>query len=382
MQEFKGKQTFVIGGRHTKCAAVRYIEFMGDKIFRDCGMYVKWPSTGVFLPGDWKDEKFLFPLICAGTKDNQILQLPMTFVDRCLSARRLFTFMFPKLEDYTNANQERKSNFGRQIQVSLGVAHQTSGSFRSLVAVDEAVWPLFLSILNNDYIKAEEVEKARKAKKSYKPKKGAAAQSNAPLNHFIGLPTNVVVPLLQKVTTGQLPLKTAQLEALHLKCYFKLVTAFESAANYGKDKNHPDYISYSTFRENFPLLAESFEGTEITRFSIKNRTPMDDNMFQLAVEQLLQAAEMGEAKQEPRMADTLRGLLNPSVADVSEKVVHIETTQGQLLALNCQTEDVVNYFKSSVRLKIGMILSIFWMFVYIAEFQCNFIKLRWNSAMF
>ncbi len=54
---------------------------------------------------------------------------------------------------------------------------QTAGSFRSLVSVHKGVWNLFLIILLNDFVKAEEIEKARNTGKPYTHRKGTPLQS-------------------------------------------------------------------------------------------------------------------------------------------------------------------------------------------------------------
>lgn len=351
-----------IAGLHTKKAAVKFIEEKTleyiNKYHRD---YLMWPTKAIFLPRSWKDDEFLYALIALGSMDNESLQLQVSFIDRACKARSIFQNMFKNEIEYKQATQEQKNEFGQRLEMTLVLPAQTAGSFRALVSVNESVWNLFLMIILNDYIKAEEVEKARLANRPYKPRKTAPLQSGATLVPFLGLPTPTIVALLDAVTTGKMSLNAAKNEAILIKSYQKLVSGFERIANIGIDKSDKKYVTYNEFRLNHPKLAQALEATELKRFSMTGRSGVDENAFQAAVKRVLAAANIIQGGHDGKV-ETLKDLLNSAAErQLEEKVTLINTSQSSIMCINCKTEDLPSYFKIQARLKVGMIY-IFYIF--------------------
>lgn len=354
-----------IAGLHTKKAAVKFINYYGVEIIKSrYPDYLRWPTKAIFLPRSWKDDDFLYALIAVGTMDNEPLQLQVSYLDRAMKARSIFMNMFKDEVEYKNASPEVKSAFGKRLEMTLCLPSQTAGSFRSLVSVSSQVWTLFLIILLNDYVKAEEVEKARVSGKRYKHRKGQPLQSGSCLNSFIGLPNSIIVDFLDRVSNGKMSLSAARADALAIKAYNRLVVAFEQFANVGIPQGHEKYITYREFANNHPKLAQTLEGSELKRFMIAGRTGVDDNAFQSAVSRVLVAANLAKGvATETKGPNSLRELLNTAAeAQLEEKVVIVNTTQSSILCINCKTEDFASYFKLTVKLKIGTLLSIFVIF--------------------
>lgn len=346
-----------IAGLHTKKAACKFIEYKTLEViqqyFRD---YLLWPCKAIFLPRSWKDDEFLYALIALGSMDNESLQLQVSFLDKAMKARTIFTTMFKNEVEYKKATSEEKNAFGQRLEMTLIIPAQTAGSFRSLVSVNESVWTLFLCILLNDYVKAEEVEKARLHNRPYKPRKGIPMQSGASLVPFLGLPSTTVIALLERVTTGKMTLTAAKNEAILIKAYQKLVIGFERVANIGIDKKDQRYITYSEFRLNHPKLAQALEATELKRFSMTGRSGVDENAFQAAVSRVLAAANIIQHGQDSQLGGSLKDLLNSTAENqLEEKVVLITAPQSSILCINCKTEDLASYFKLTARLKVGTI---------------------------
>ncbi len=169
-----------IAGLHTKKGAVKYIEYKTLDVIKQYHRdYLAWPCKAIFLPKSWKDDEFLYSLIALVSMDNETLQLQVSFLDKAVKARTIFTNMFKDELEYKKATTEQKNAFGQRLEMTLIIPAQTAGSFRSLVSVNESVWSLFLIVLLNDYIRAEEVEKARVANRPYKHRKGVPMQSGA-----------------------------------------------------------------------------------------------------------------------------------------------------------------------------------------------------------
>lgn len=347
-----------IAGLHTKKAACRFIDIHTLDVVRlEYRDYLEWPTKAIFLPKSWKDDDFLYALIALGSMDNEILQLQVSFLDRAVKARSIFCNMFADEVVYKNATPAQKTEFGKRLEMTLILNPQTAGSFRSLVSVNVEVWNLFLCILLNDYVKIEEIEKARNSKKPYKHRKGTPLQSSAALLPFLGLPTNTIILLLDMVTTGKISLTAAKNEAIMIKAYQKLVSGFEKIANVGIKKDDINYLTYKEFTLNYPKLAKSLEGTELKRFSITSRSGVDENAFQAAVGRVLSAIH---GKKVAAKIGSLEDLLHIEVqAQMEEKVVLIKTAQNEILCINCKTENLSSYFKLTVTLKVGMISFIF-----------------------
>ncbi|MDQ2684516.1 MAG: hypothetical protein M3Y25_01585 [Thermoproteota archaeon] len=236
------------------------------------------------------------------------------------------------------------------------------------------MWTLFLIILLNDYVKAEEIEKSRVTGKPYKHRKGQPLQSGACLNNFIGLPNAIIIDFLNRVSIGKMSLAAARADASTIKAYNRLVVAFEQFVNIGVPHESESYISYREFSNNHPKLAQILEGSELKRFMIAGRTGVDDNAFQSAVSRVLVAANLAKGSStETKGSNALRDLLNTAAeAQLEEKVIVINTSQSSILCINCKTEDLASYFKLTVKLKIGNLFSSFSIFRMVPDLLSDF----------
>lgn len=137
------------------------------------------------------------------------------------------------------------------------------------------------------------------------------------------------------------------------------MAGFEKIANVGVSKNDPNYVAYKEFSLNHPKLAKTLEGTELKRFSITGRSGVDENAFHSAVGRVLSAAKLSGRKVVSNKMDTLKDLLNAAAeTQLEEKVVIIGSEQSSILCINCKTEDLSSFFKLTVTLKVGMIISL------------------------
>lgn len=359
--QFERKPNQTICGRHTKCSAVMYIQYRGRTWIKQHEPdYLNWPTKAIFLPTNYDNPHFLFPLLCLGNLDNETLQLPVTYIDRALKARELFCYSFPDgVEEYKKKDQDtkvKKADLGKQIQMTLLCAPQTAGSYRNLVAVDQDVWDLFMVILGNDYLKAEEFEKQKKKKGKLTHRKQKPLNSAACLAPFLGLPSPLIKELLTKVTYGEIPLKVAQTDAINIKSLQKLIAGFEKLANPGLERDDSKYLTWETFKNNHPTLAAVLESTELPRFALQSRTISDLHAFQDAVFRALRAANIIQNK-EVKENFNFNELLNETAIDQIGEKVHVFSASGKgsVMAINCSTEVLPSYFKLSSRIRIGML---------------------------
>jgi hypothetical protein len=223
---------------------------------------------------------YLQDLITLGAWDNEQVAKPLSFLDRITATRRLFLDHFPggKAEYDVLKKTGDKTAFKKTIIATWGMEGGQANKWRDIVRVAQSTWDYFVQIVSGTstfrncfyiFLLLGEYVETRAGKKG-KQKAGVKAQkkSGEPLlAPFLGLPTDLLDPLLSEIVKGNVTLQYGHQAAYAMKAEVRMAdfvnTIFEEFANEDEEEG-----SAPKYEE---LLADPVKQSLLAQFKSKSQ---------------------------------------------------------------------------------------------------------------
>jgi len=205
---------YAVGGMHTSAGLTISIHLIDEGRARLTDVpetWLHWPAQGYFFEDAL--ENHYVALLALGNADNEVFQLEISFVTKCLNYVNYSTCSLKVrnntakwLSAKTDRNKKGEAaklinSFNENGLQALGVKAGQFGQMRSLVAVNEKCWQLLIRIINRDYIDKEKKGKLKKSRQEGKKRKPLG--NVAPLFDFANLDSKTLEFLLESVVEGK-----------------------------------------------------------------------------------------------------------------------------------------------------------------------------------
>jgi len=215
-----GKTFPIIGGLHTAYSLKELLIAIDQKKLKGYKAaperWLHWPAFAYFFDGPLEDH--YRELLLIGNLDNDVVQLPVSFIDRLEKLRELFKAEFKDLQDYRDAmaivkckdrpDRHRISIWVSNAKEALNLRTGQFGHMRQLVAV------------------SENQPTGKRGKDSKK-----AIGSPADLFAFMGVPAEKLEDLLESILNGDMKLAEGLSMAKEFKTVSVLQRHFEKSIN-------------------------------------------------------------------------------------------------------------------------------------------------------